>query len=371
MPSTIPDEEQLSHGPPYVRDDIDFRRIVLVFVAALLPVLLMAMWNTGYQANLAMVRLGLDDAPGWRGAVMSALGYDAKSLWSNVAHGALYFAPVYLVTMLVGRGWELLFARLRRRPSSDGLWVMGLLFALSLPPLIPLWQVALGISFGVVIGQELFGGYGRHILHTALVGRAFLYFAYANDMSGDKIWIAVDGYSRATPLSALQATDPEIGMDVIDPSWTEAFVGTIGGSMGETSALACLVGAAILILTGIASWRVMAAAAIGAAGTAFALVHTGSEANAMFVLPPEWHLVLGGFAFGVVFFATDPVTSAQTDAGRWVYGFLVGSLAVMLRVTNPTYPEGTMMAILLASVFAPLIDWFVEQSNIRRRARRV
>ena len=208
------------------------------------------------------------------------------------------------------------------------------------------------------------------IVHPALVGRAFLYFAYANDMTGDAVWTAVDGYSRATPLSALQATDPEIGMDVIDPSWSGAFVGTIAGSMGETSALACLIGAVILVLTGIGSWRVMLSAAIGAVSAASLFVRAGSETNAMFVLPPEWHLVLGGFAFGIAFFATDPVTSAQTNAGRWVYGFLVGVLAILLRVTNPTYPEGTMMAILLASLFAPLIDWGVEQSNIRRRARR-
>jgi Na+-transporting NADH:ubiquinone oxidoreductase subunit B len=285
-------------------------------------------------------------------------------------HGAVYFVPVYLVTMLVGRGWELVFARARGRPPGASFWATGLLFALSLPPTVPLWQAALGISFGVIFAQELFGGYGRHILHPALVGRAFLYFAYANAMSGDGIWIAVDGYSRATPLSALQATDPEIGMDVIDPSWSEAFIGTVGGSMGETSALACLVGAAILIGTGVGSWRVMLSAVVGAAASAQLFVHAGSETNAMFLLPPAWHLVLGGFAFGVVFFATDPVTSAQTNGGRWIYGFLVGSLAILLRVTNPTYPEGTMMAILLASVSAPLIDWFFEQRNIRRRARR-
>jgi Na+-transporting NADH:ubiquinone oxidoreductase subunit B len=330
----------------------------------------MALWNTGYQANLAMARIGLLEAPGWRGSVQSVLGYGADNFYANLVHGALYFIPVYIVTMLVGRGWELVFAGVRRRPLNEGLWVTGLLFALSLPPLIPLWQVALGISFGVVIGQELFGGYGRHILHTALVGRAFLYFAYANDMSGDRIWIAVDGYSHATPLSALSASDPEIGMDVIDPSWTEAFLGTIGGSMGETSVLACLIGAAILILTGIGSWRVMLSALIGGASAAALLVRAGSVTNPMFVLPPGWHLVLGGFVFGVVFFATDPVTSAQTNVGRWVYGFFIGWLAILLRVTNPTYPEGTMMAILLASVFAPLFDWFVEQRNIKRRARR-
>jgi Na+-transporting NADH:ubiquinone oxidoreductase subunit B len=343
---------------------------VLVVVIALVPVVLMALWNTGYQANLAMARVGLAEAPGWRGALVGAFGYDAENTLSNLAHGAVVFAPVYLITMLAGRGWELLFSRMRGRPVNESLWVTGLLFALSLPPTIPLWQAALGISFGVIFAQELFGGYGRHILHPALVGRAFLYFAYANDMSGDGIWIAVDGYSRATPLSALQATDPEIGLDVIDPSWTEVFVGTIGGSMGETSALACLVGAVILILTGIGSWRVMLSATLGAVSAGALFVRAGSETNAMFLLPPEWHLVLGGFAFGVVFFATDPVTSAQTNAGRWVYGFLVGSLAILLRVTNPTYPEGTMMAILLASVSAPLIDWFVEQRNIQRRARR-
>lgn len=353
-----------------MRDAINLRHIMLVIVLAALPVVFMAMWNTGYQANLAMARVGLGEAPGWRGSLMSAFGYDADSLVANLAHGALYFVPVYMVSMLVGRAWEVVFAGVRGRRLGEGLWAMGLLFALSLPPQIPLWQVALGISFGVVVGQELFGGYGRHILHTALVGRAFLYFAYANDMSGDRIWIAVDGYSRATPLSALQASEPEIGMDVIGPSWTEAFVGTIGGSMGETSTLACLLGAAVLIATGIGSWRIMLSAAVGAASSAAVFVRAGSDTNAMFLLPPEWHLVLGGFAFGVVFFATDPVTSAQTNPGRWVYGFLVGALAVLLRVANPTYPEGTMMAILLASVFAPLIDWFVEERNIQRRALR-
>jgi Na+-transporting NADH:ubiquinone oxidoreductase subunit B len=343
---------------------------MLVIVVAALPAVFMAMWNTGYQANHAMARIGLAEAPGWRGEILSRLGYDADSIWANLGHGAVYFVPIYVVAMLVGRAWEVVFAGVRRRRLGEGLWVTGLLFALSLPPLIPLWQVALGISFGIVVAQELFGGYGRHILSTALVGRAFLYFAYANNMSGDRNWVAVDGYSRATPLSALQAADPAIGMDVIDPSWTEAFVGTIGGSMGETSTLACLIGAAVLIATGIGSWRVMLSALIGATSTAAMFVRAGSETNAMFLLPPEWHVVLGGFAFGVVFFATDPVTSAQTNPGRWVYGFLVGALAVLLRVANPTYPEGTMMAILLASVFAPLIDWFVEQTNIRRRARR-
>lgn len=382
MPTKLPDSirstldaflhspEQPTRGAPHVRDASNIRRIMLVIVTALLPVIFMAMWNTGYQANLAMARIGLAEAPGWRGQALSGLGYSADNLLANLVHGALYFVPVYLVAMIVGRAWEIAFASVRKRRRNESFWVTGLLFALSLPPLIPLWQVALGISFGVVIAQELFGGYGRHILNTALVGRAFLYFAYANDMSGDKIWTAVDGYSGATPLSALQATEPAIGMSVIDPSWTEAFVGTIGGSMGETSTAACLMGASILIFTGIGSWRVMLSALMGAVGTATLLVQAGSETNAMFLLPPEWHVVLGGFAFGVVFFATDPVTSAQTNGGRWVYGFLIGALVILLRVTNPTYPEGMMMAILLASVFAPLIDWMVEQRNIARRARR-
>jgi Na+-transporting NADH:ubiquinone oxidoreductase subunit B len=344
--------------------------MMFVINVALLPVVFMAMWNTGHQANLAMAQMGLDAVPGWRGSLLEAMGHDPAGLWDNLLHGALYFLPVYLVSMLVGALWQIAFSIARRRPLDESLWVTGLLFALTLPPLVPLWQVALGISFGVVIGQEIFGGYGRQILNTALVGRAFLYYAYPDGVSGDAVWVAVDGISRATPLAALSAADPGTGLAAIEPTWTQAFLGTIPGSMGETSTLACLIGAAILVLTGIGSWRVMLAALLGCLGAAALLVSVGSDSNAMFLMPPEWHLVVGSFAFGVVFFATDPVTSSQTNTGRWVYGFLIGWLVVLLRVTNPGLPAGMMMAVLLANVFAPLIDWFVEERNIKRRALR-
>lgn len=357
-------------GAPHVRDALDQKRVMALILVALTPAVCVALWNTGLQANLALAELGEEQVPGWRGALLAGVGYDPQSALANLLHGALYLLPVTFVAVLVGGVWELLFAAAARRPLYEGLWVTGLAFALTLPPLVPLWQVALGISFGVVIGQELFGGYGRHLLNTVLIGRAFLYYAYPDGISGDAVWVAVDGYSGATPLAALSAADPIIGMDAIDPSWSDAFLGMIPGSMGETSALACAVGAGFLIATGIASWRVVVSALAGGLAMAALLYHVGSESSAMFTMPPHWHLVTGGFAFGVAFLATDPVTSAQTNAGRWIYGLIVGSLAVLLRVTNPGLPEGVMMSILLANIFAPLIDWWVEERNIARRAAR-
>jgi len=362
--------DRATPGAPHVRDALDLKRVMLLTLVALLPVVATALWNTGLQANLALAKMGLEQAPGWRGAVLAGVGHDPQSTLANVLHGALYLLPVYVVAAGVGGFWELLFAAVQRRPLGEGLWVTGLLFALTLPPLVPLWQVALGISFGVVVGQELFGGYGRHLFNTALLSRAFLYYTYPDGISGDAVWVAVDGYTGATPLAALSSADPDIGMDVIDPSWTDAFLGAIPGSMGETSALACAIGAAFLIATGIASWRVVVSALAGGLGMAALLFHVGSESSAMFGMPPHWHLVTGGFAFGVAFLATDPATSAQTNAGRWLYGLMLGSLAVLLRVTNPGLPEGIMMSILLANVFAPLIDWCVEERNIARRAAR-
>lgn len=362
--------DRATAGAPHVRDALDLKRVMALFVVALLPATAVALWNTGLQANLAMAQLGLERVPGWRGALLAGVGTDPRDALANALHGALYLVPVYLVTAFVGGFCELCFAAVQRRPLSEGLWMTSLVFALTLPPLVPLWQVALGIAFGVVIGQELFGGYGRHLLNTALVGRAFLYYAYPDGISGDAVWVAVDATTGATPLAALSAADPAVGMDAIRVSWWDAFVGAMPGSLGETSALACALGAAFLIATGIASWRVVVAALAGGLAMAALLFHVGSDRSAMFAMPPHWHLVTGGFAFGIAFLATDPATSAQTQAGRWVYGLLVGSLAVLLRVTNPGLPEGMMMAILLANVFAPLIDWGVEERNIARRAAR-
>ncbi len=359
-------------GAPHVRDAMDLKRVMVVVVVALRPTVYMAFWNTGYQANLAMHAIGIDQAPGWRGELLAGLGigYDPNDLWANLIHGGLYFVPVYAVTMAVGGFWEFLFATVRRHEINEGFLVTGLLLPLTLPPAIPLWQVALGTTFGVVIGKELFGGTGRNFLNPALTARAFIYFAYPIQMSGDAVWVAVDGFSHATPLTALTSADAATGMAAVSTHFGDAFLGTIPGSMGETSVLACLVGGAILILTGIGSWRTMLSCVLGGVACAALFQSVGSETNAMFAMGPAWHLVTGGFAFGIVFMATDPVSSAQTNTGRWVYGFSIGALTVLIRVTNPGYPEGIMLAILLANVFAPLIDWFVEQANVRRRQAR-
>ena len=359
-------------GAPHVRDGSDMKRVMITVFVALLPCVWMAMWNTGLQANSALALQGASEVPGWRGAVLTALSIspDPGNVLANVMHGALYFLPLYLVTMMAGGLWEGLFALVRRHEISEGFLVTGLLFPLTLPPTLPLWQAAVGISFGVIIGKELFGGVGRNILNPALTARAFVFFAYPARMTGDAIWTAVDGVSQATPLAALAASEPGTGLAAIDVTWREAFLGTMSGSLGETSALACLIGAAILVATGIGSWRVMLSMLMGAAACAALLFWVGSDTNPMFAMPLHWHLVTGGFAFGLVFMATDPVSAAQTNAGRWIYGLLIGVVAIVIRSLNPAFPEGVMLAILMGNIFAPLIDWFVIEANIKRRALR-
>lgn len=357
-------------GPTHVRDGIDLKRLMSVVIVALVPCIWMAFWNTGYQANLAMAQTGVAAAPGWRGAVIATLGcgYDPGSLWANLVHGGLYFLPVYLVCMLVGTLWEVLFAAVRKHEVNEGLLVTGMLFPLTLPPTIPLWQVALGISFGVVIGKEVFGGTGKNFLNPALTARVFLYFAYPVQISGDAVWVAVDGYTRATPMALAKTGGLEaLGQSV---SWTQAFLGTIPGSMGETSTLACLIGAAVLLLTGVGSWRIMLSMVLGTVAFAELLHAVGSDTNPMFQISGAWHLVLGGFAFGAVFMATDPVSAAMTETGKWIYGLLIAFMTVLIRVINPAFPEGVMLAILFGNVFGPVIDHFVLQANIRRRLAR-
>ena len=338
---------------------------------ALIPCVLMALYNTGYQANTTMAQLGIATAPGWRGAVLGALriGYDSSSIWASVWHGLLYVLPLYVVTVLVGNLWQTLFAFWRQREVTEGFMVTALLFTLSLPPTVPLWQAALGISFGVVIGQEIFGGTGHNFLNPALAGRAFLYVTYPSEMAGDAIWTAVDGFTGATSLS-LVATG---GMDAIVQggiTWFESFLGRVPGSLGETSTLASLLGAVFLLYTRIVSWRIMAGVLLGMIATVFFFHWVGSSANPMVDMPWYWHLTLGSFAFGTVFFATDPVSAATTDTGRWIYGFLIGFMVVLIRVASFAHPEGVMFAILLGNIFAPLIDHLVVQANIRRRAQR-
>jgi Na+-transporting NADH:ubiquinone oxidoreductase subunit B len=357
----------------HVRDALDLKRTMFTVVVALAGCVLMAFYNTGYQANLAISK-GAPPLDTWQTAVMRALAlpFAPDSFLSAFVHGGLYYLPVLIVTFAVGGTWEAVFAVVRRHEINEGFLVTGMLFPLILPPTIPLWQVALGISFGVVLGKEVFGGTGYNILNPALVSRAFVFFAYPAEMSGDDVWIAAktgtDGVSGATWL----ATAALQGREAIESgvTWWDAFLGLIPGSMGETSTLACLFGAAVLILTGIGSWRIMAGVAAGTVLASLMLSAIGSTTNPFFDVPFWWHFVLGGWAFGTVYMATEPVTAPGTEGGRVVYGFLIGVLVVLIRVVNPAYPEGMMLAILFMNVFAPLIDHFAIRANVRRRAAR-
>jgi Na+-transporting NADH:ubiquinone oxidoreductase subunit B len=354
----------------HVRDNIDLKRTMIMVIVALMPCILMALWNTGFQANMAIAELGLESAGGLRGAILDILGVgvDPASVMANLLHGALYFVPVFLVCNMVGGFWESLFSMIRRHEVNEGFLVTGMLFPLILPPNIPLWQVAIGISFGVVIGKEIFGGTGKNFLNPALTARCFLYFAYPAQISGDKVWTAVDGFSRATPLGQV----PADGIGALESSMTkmDAFIGTIPGSMGETSALACIIGAVILIATGIGSWRIMVSMTASTFLLGWLLHQVVSTTNSMFAMDPVWHLVLGGFAFGCVFMATDPVSAAFTNGGKWLYGTLIGVMTILIRVVNPAFPEGVMLAILFGNVFAPVLDYLFVQANIHRRALR-
>lgn len=355
---------------PHVRDAVDMKRIMTTVVISLIPCTFMAMWNTGLQANSALLAMGIAEPAGWRGFIMSLVGCNPDSFFSNFLHGSLYFLPVYLVTLVAGGLSELAFNILRRQEISEAFLVTSLLYPLTLPPTIPLWQAATGIIFGIIFGKQVFGGVGRNFMNPALVSRAFVFFAYPAQMSGDAIWTAVDGFTKATPLGGLANAAPDQVMNSLDISWGQAFLGTIPGSMGETSVLACLLGAFLLLITGIGSWRVMFSMLLGSIGTALMFWLIGSPTNPMFAVPPHWHLVLGGLAFGLVFMATDPVSSATTRPGQWLYGLFIGVLVIVIRVLNPAFSEGVMLAILLGNILAPFIDYFVIQDNIKRRRLR-
>ena len=360
----------VTRSTAHVRDGVDLKRIMITVWMATFPAMFFGMWNLGFQANDAMAGMGIDALGGWRGSVIGVLGgYDATSLWDCFLFGALHFLPLYLVTFVVGGFWEVLFAMKRGHEVNEGFFVTSVLFTLTLPPDLPLWQAALGISFGVVIGKEVFGGTGKNFLNPALTGRAFLYFAYPAQLSGDAVWTAVDGYSGATPLGVVAAE----GMTGLTESisWMDAFLGSIPGSIGETSTLMVMVGGAVLLLTRIASWRVVAGWFSGMVGFSTPLNVVGSETNPAFAMPWYWHMVVGSFAFGAFFMATDPVSAAMTNRGRWAYGALIGVMCVLIRVINPAFPEGMMLAILFANLFAPLFDHFAVQANIKRRLARV
>jgi Na+-transporting NADH:ubiquinone oxidoreductase subunit B len=360
----------VTRGSPHVRDAIDLKRVMILVVFAATPCVLVGMWNTGFQANTALVSLGMESVGGWRGALLALLGAgnDPGSFYNNFVLGFLYFLPIYAVTMAAGGFWEVLFSGVRNHEVNEGFFVTSLLYAAILPATTPLWQVALGISFGVVIGKEVFGGTGKNFLNPALVGRAFLYFAYPVQLSGNEVWVPVDGYSGATALG-IAAIDGVPGILASGVTWTQAFLGQIQGSIGETSAAACLLGAAMLIYTGIASWRIIVATFAGLIIPA--LLFSGVDsANPMLAMSWYWHIALGGFAFGAVFMATDPVSAPDTMLGHWIFGLLIGALTYVIRVINPAFPEGIMLAILFGNIFAPIIDHFVIRANVRRRLQR-
>ena len=329
----------------HIRDAMDMKRAMSVVVIATIPALLFGMWNVGCQHFLS-------------------IGQDAD-FWTNFWFGFIQVFPIIVVSYVVGLAIEFAFAQFRGHEVNEGFLVTGMLIPLIIPPDTPLWMVAVATAFAVIIGKEVFGGTGMNILNPALTARAFLFFAYPQDMSGDKVWIAdkADAFSGATPLGDALVGDP------ISASVSDMFFGFIPGSIGETSTLAILIGAAILLFTGIASWRIMLSVFVG--GLLMGLIFNAWGMIDYMDIPAYTHLLMGGFAFGAVFMATDPVTATQTTKGKYIYGFLIGFLAVLVRVLNPAYPEGMMLAILFMNVFAPLIDHYIVQSNIKKRLKRL
>ncbi|MFC2112728.1 NADH:ubiquinone reductase (Na(+)-transporting) subunit B [Bacteroidota bacterium] len=340
----------------HIRDAMDMKRTMIVVVIALVPALLFGMWNGGYQNSLA---LGIE-----------------RSLLENFWFGFLRIFPILVVSYVVGLGTEFVFAQIRKHEVAEGYLVSGILIPMVLPIDTPLWMVAVATIFAVIIGKEVFGGVGMNILNPALTARAFLFFAYPTYMSGDLVWIkglmkgegVIDGFSGATALGQAAINEPILNTSGNTMSGIDMFMGTIPGSIGETSTIAILIGALFLIYTGVGSWKIILSVFVG--GSAMGLLLNAFGGNALMEIPFWQHLMLGGFAFGAVFMATDPVSASQTERGKWIYGFLIGVLAIIIRVLNPAFPEGVMLAILLMNVFAPLIDHYVIEAHIRRRLKR-
>ena len=350
--------DEITKSGPHIRDSIDIKRVMILVVIALIPLYIFGAMNVGVQSGIAM---GVE-----------------RTNWEQFWFGFDKIIPIILVAFITGAFWEILFAVVRKHPISEGFLVTCALIPLVMPASIPLWQVSIATSFGIVIGKEIFGGVGMNIFNPALVARAFLFFTYPGRISGDKVWvIGPDGYSGATALSvpAAEVNQHAVsllnGVTQFDYSWWNMLVGWIPGSIGETSKLLIIMGAIFLAITKIANWRVMAGSLIGLGVTAYlSNLMAPFSSNTMLSLPAHYHLVMGGFLFGMAFMATEPVTGCHTNQGRWVYGILFGMLTVIVRAINPAYPEGTMLAILLLNAFASLIDWFVIQSNIKRRVAR-
>jgi Na+-transporting NADH:ubiquinone oxidoreductase subunit B len=340
----VPDKVTFSGS--HIRDAVDMKRTMIVVFISLIPALLFGMWNIGHQHFLSMG--------------------ETSEIWTSFLFGFLKMLPIIIVSYGVGLGIEIIFAQIKGHEVNEGFFVSGLLIPMIVPPETPLWQVAVAVAFAVIFGKEVFGGTGMNIVNPALTARAFLFFAYPADMSGDKVWIAekLDAYSGATPLG-----NALVGNFDAIPSPFDMFMGIIPGSNGETSVLMILIGAVILLATGIGNWRIMLS--VFAGGIVMGLLFNLWGANEYMELPFYYHMVMGGFAFGAVFMATDPVTATQTTKGMYIYGFLIGVIAILIRVFNPAYPEGVMLAILLMNVFAPLIDHYVVESNIKKRLKRM
>ncbi|CRY55038.1 MULTISPECIES: NADH:ubiquinone reductase (Na(+)-transporting) subunit B [Yersinia] len=373
---------KVTPGASHVRDAIDLKRMMILVWLAVFPAMFWGMYNVGAQAIPALnqlysaAELQQIIASDWHYQLAQMLGvsFAPDAGWiSKMVLGAAYFLPIYAVVFLVGGFWEVVFSIIRKHEINEGFFVTSILFSLIVPPTLPLWQAALGISFGVVIGKEVFGGTGRNFLNPALAGRAFLFFAYPAQISGDLVWTAADGFSGATPLSQWTVNGSHSLVNTVTHqpiTWMDAFLGNIPGSIGEVSTLMILIGGAIILFARVASWQIVAGVMIGMIATACLFNWIGSDTNPLFAMPWYWHLVLGGFAFGMVFMATDPVSASFTNAGKWWYGGLIGAMCVLIRVANPAYPEGMMLAILFANLFAPLFDYVVVQANIKRRKAR-
>lgn len=372
----------VTRGRSHVRDTIDLKRMMILVWLAVFPAMFWGMYNVGDQAIPALhslysgAELQQILASDWHYSLAQFLGASLApdAGWaSKMLLGAVYFLPIYLVVFLVGGFWEVLFAMIRGHEINEGFFISSILFALIVPPTMPLWQAALGITFGVVVAKEIFGGTGRNFLNPALAGRAFLFFAYPAQISGDLVWTAADGFSGATPLSQWATGGEHALMNTVtgEPiTWMQAFIGNMPGSIGEVSTLMIFIGGAFIMFFRIASWRIVAGVMLGMIAISALFNAIGSDTNPLFAMPWHWHMVLGGFAFGMIFMATDPVSASFTDKGKWAYGILIGVMCVLIRVVNPAYPEGMMLAILFANLFAPLFDYLVVQANIKRRKAR-
>ncbi|MDV5227917.1 NADH:ubiquinone reductase (Na(+)-transporting) subunit B [Providencia rettgeri] len=372
----------VTKGRSHVRDTIDLKRMMILVWLAVFPAMFWGMYNVGNQAIPALYHLysGAELqqvlAGDWHYRLAQFLGASLTpdAGWgSKMLLGAVYFLPIYFVVFVVGGFWEILFSMIRGHEINEGFFISSILFALIVPPTIPLWQAALGITFGVVIAKEIFGGTGRNFLNPALAGRAFLFFAYPAQISGDLVWTAADGFSGATPLSQWATGGEHALMNTVSGesiTWMQAFLGNMPGSIGEVSTLMIFIGGLFIMFFRIASWRIVAGVMVGMIAMSYLFNFIGSETNPLFAMPWYWHMVLGGFAFGMIFMATDPVSASFTDKGKWAYGILIGVMCVLIRVANPAYPEGMMLAILFANLFAPLFDYLVVQANIKRRKAR-